>query len=66
MININKVRQDIIEQITEHTCSKYGVEPEEVKVTFSSTGDVKLSIVPDKFLESLIADVLVEVEDEKN
>lgn len=55
MININDIKNGIKEEVTKLTCEKFGVKEEEVKVTFTSVGELSVSIVPKVFVESLSA-----------
>ena len=53
MININNIKQSIIEGVREAVCDKYGVLKEEVKVTFKSNGEINVTVTPKTFLESI-------------
>ena len=41
------MKNDILRQVVNYICDKYNCKPSEVNATFSGTGDLKVSIVPE-------------------
>ena len=65
MINIVSIRNGIKDEVTKLTCEKFGVSEDEVKVNFTSQGDINVNIVPKTFIESLSASYEVSQEETK-
>ena len=65
MINIVSIKNGIKDVVTELTCKKYNVSAEEVKVNFTSQGDININITPKTFIESLSASFEVSQEETK-
>ena len=47
MINLKDIRDKIIKDVTKIVAQKYNAPENEVKVTFSSNGNIKATITPD-------------------
>lgn len=54
MIDLTKVKSDIIKQVREKLTKKYNCKENEISISFRTDGSLKISIVPDEeFINSL-------------
>lgn len=55
MININAIKNGIKDDVTKLACERFGIKEDEVKVNFTSQGDLNVTIIPKEFINSLSA-----------
>lgn len=54
MIDLTKVKSDIIKQVREKLTKKYNCKEDEISISFRADGSLKILIVPDEeFIDSL-------------
>lgn len=56
-VNITKIKQKIIDDVTTLVSERFDVPRKEVQVKFDSHGEIKVTIVPETFLKSLSVNV---------
>ena len=59
MININKVKQKVVDDVTTLVSEKFNVPKKEVQIKFASDGEMKVTIVPETFLKTIGVNVEV-------
>jgi hypothetical protein len=61
MVNIKDIKDKIQEEVTTLACNRFNVNEDEVNISFSSAGELKVTISPKDFIDSINCEVMVEI-----